>query len=104
MSKTFSAGAHDALRNTQLRRNLHVATTTIRGKRAAVTAERPDWEELRSAGEALKRRVLRHLDHYLLDSSRRSRRRAESCTGLATHRMPTRSWWDSSGEPVPARW
>ena len=66
MSKGFSAGAHEALRNTQLRRNLHVATTTIRGKRAAVTAERPDWEELRAAGEALKRRVLRHLDHYLL--------------------------------------
>ena len=66
MSKAFPAAAHEALRNTQLRRNLHVATTTIRGKRAAVTAERPDWEELRSAGEALKRRVLRHLDHYLL--------------------------------------
>ena len=66
MSKGFSAGAHEALRNTQLRRNLRVATTTIRGKRAAVTAERPDWEELRAAGEALKRRVLRHLDHYLL--------------------------------------
>ena len=31
-----------------------------------LTAERPDWEELRAAGEALKRRVLRHLDHYLL--------------------------------------
>ena len=66
MNKAFPAAAHDALRNTQLRRNLHVATTTIRGKRATVTAERPDWEELRSAGEALKRRVLRHLDHYLL--------------------------------------
>ena len=66
MSKAFSAGAHEALRNAQLRRNLHVATTTIRGKRAAVTAERADWEELRSAGEALKQRVLRHLDHYLL--------------------------------------
>ena len=38
----------------------------VRGKRAVVTAERPDWEELRSAGEALKRCVLRHLDHYLL--------------------------------------
>ena len=67
MSKAaFPAAAHEALRDTQLRRNLHVATTTIRGKRAAVTAERPDWEELRAAGEALKSRVLRHLDHYLL--------------------------------------
>jgi L-lactate dehydrogenase complex protein LldF len=66
MSGAFRAAAHESLRNTQLRRNLYVATTTIRGKRAAVTAERPDWEELRSAGEALKKRVLRHLDHYLL--------------------------------------
>ena len=66
MSEGFPAAAHKALRNTQLRRNLHIATTTIRGKRAAVTAERPDWEELRTAGEALKKRVLRHLDHYLL--------------------------------------
>ena len=50
----------------QLRRNLWVATHTIRAKRAAVVAERPDWEELREAGRALKERVLRHLDDYLL--------------------------------------
>ena len=30
------------------------------------SAERADWEELREAGRALKDRVLRHLDDYLL--------------------------------------
>jgi L-lactate dehydrogenase complex protein LldF len=63
----FPEAAHAALRDVQLRRNLAVATTTIRGKRAAVVEERPDWEELRAAGAAIKRRVARHLDEYLLE-------------------------------------
>ena len=67
MKNGFPEAARLALSDVQLRRNLHVATTTIRGKRAAVIGERPDWEELRSAGEALKKRVLRHLDGYLLE-------------------------------------
>jgi len=62
----FQQGAHAALRNPQLRRNLALATTTIRSKRAAVTGERADWEELRAAGAAIKERVLRHLGHYLV--------------------------------------
>ena len=64
--KGFPQAAHDALANQQLRRNLWVATHTIRAKRAAVVGERADWEELREAGRALKDRVLRHLDDYLL--------------------------------------
>jgi L-lactate dehydrogenase complex protein LldF len=66
MKDGFPAAAHVALGNEQLRRNLWVATHTIRAKRAAAVAERGDWEELRDAGRAIKRRVLRHLDHYLL--------------------------------------
>jgi L-lactate dehydrogenase complex protein LldF len=62
----FPEAAKKALADTQLRTNLARATATIRGKRAAVVAERPDWEELRLAGEALKDQVLRHLDTYLL--------------------------------------
>jgi L-lactate dehydrogenase complex protein LldF len=62
----FPEAARRALADTQLRTNLARATATIRGKRAAVVAERPDWEELRLAGEALKDQVLRHLDTYLL--------------------------------------
>jgi L-lactate dehydrogenase complex protein LldF len=66
VSGGFPAAAREALRDTQLRHNLGVATRTIRGKRAQVVAERPDWEELREAGRALKERVLRHLDEYLV--------------------------------------
>jgi L-lactate dehydrogenase complex protein LldF len=62
----FPTAAHAALQNPQLRRNLAIATRTIQEKRAHVVAERTDWEELRDAGEAIKRRVLRHLDTYLV--------------------------------------
>jgi L-lactate dehydrogenase complex protein LldF len=61
----FPVAARAALANTQLRRNLGKATTTIRAKRAAVVAELPDWEELRAAGQAIKQHTLAHLDSYL---------------------------------------
>ena len=63
---TFEESAKRSLANSQLRRNLGKATRTIREKRAAAVAEMPDWEELREAGRALKSRVMRHLDEYLL--------------------------------------
>lgn len=63
----FPVAAEISLRDTQLRRNLGKATQTIRTKRAVVVNEMPDWEELREAGRALKERVLRHLDSYLLE-------------------------------------
>jgi len=63
----FPVAARKALANTQLRRNLGKATTTIRAKRAAVVAELPDWEELRAAGQAIKAHTMRHLDHYLTE-------------------------------------
>jgi L-lactate dehydrogenase complex protein LldF len=66
VSNGFPEAARRELRNTQLRRNLAVATSTIRERRAQAVGERPDWEALRAAGEAIKRRVLRHLDTYLL--------------------------------------
>jgi len=66
MTTGFPAAARQALQDTQLRRNLGTATRTIREKRARAVAERPDWEALRAAGSAIKRRVLRHLDEYLL--------------------------------------
>ncbi|BCL81246.1 iron-sulfur cluster-binding protein [Ktedonobacteria bacterium brp13] len=62
----FQQKAKEALDNAQLRRNLGKATGTIRNKRAQVVAEVPDWEELREAGRAVKERVLRNLDTYLL--------------------------------------
>jgi L-lactate dehydrogenase complex protein LldF len=61
----FPEAARGELLNLQLRSNLRVATDTIVGKRGRVVAEVPDWEELRVAGEAIKRRTLRHLGGYL---------------------------------------
>lgn len=61
----FPEAARAALADSQLRRNIGKATTTIRAKRAAVVEERADWEGLREAGQALKERTLRHLDRYL---------------------------------------
>ncbi|HEX6460283.1 MAG TPA: LutB/LldF family L-lactate oxidation iron-sulfur protein [Thermoleophilaceae bacterium] len=63
---TFQESAHIALQDTQLRHNIGNATRAIRAKRNHVVAELPDWQELREAGRALKERVLRHLDHYLV--------------------------------------
>src|SRR2546429_4833172 len=67
LEPVFEQNAPKALANTQLRRNMGKATQTIRGKRAAVVAELPDWEALREAGRAIKERTLRHLDQYLVE-------------------------------------
>ncbi len=61
----FPAAARTALADTQLRRNLRMATTTIRAKRAAVVEELPDWEALRDAGAAIKARALATLPEQL---------------------------------------
>ena len=50
----FPKAAAKTLRNTQMRRNLTHATTTIRNKRALRVSETPDWEELRLAGSSIK--------------------------------------------------
>jgi L-lactate dehydrogenase complex protein LldF len=63
----FYRSASQALADTQLRRNLGKATRTIRGKRAVVVDELPDWEELREAGRAIKAHTMRHLERYLLE-------------------------------------
>ena len=64
-TRPFPAAAHDALADTQLRRNLAHATSTIRAKRASVVAEVPDWEELREAGSATKAAALARLPELL---------------------------------------
>ncbi|ADP81917.1 lactate utilization protein B [Pseudofrankia inefficax] len=70
-TQTFPAAARTAVADTQLRRNLGNATSTIRAKRASVVAELPDWGELRAAGAAIKDDVLAHLDRYLLQLEER---------------------------------
>jgi L-lactate dehydrogenase complex protein LldF len=61
----FPKAARVALADSQLRRNLGHATSTIRAKRARAVAEVPDWEALRDAGAEIKDRTLRHLDVWL---------------------------------------
>ena len=61
----FRTAAKSALADSQLRRNLGVATTTIRAKRASVVAELPDWEELRNAGSAIKTDAMSRLPALL---------------------------------------
>ncbi|HWT25909.1 MAG TPA: lactate utilization protein B, partial [Solirubrobacteraceae bacterium] len=65
MTQGFPAAAREALSDTQLRRNLGKATTTIRAKRARVVAELDDWEALRAAGAAIKDRALATLPEQL---------------------------------------
>jgi L-lactate dehydrogenase complex protein LldF len=64
---TFEETAKTYLDDSQLRRNIGYATHTIREKRAKVVDEMSDWEALREAGSAIKKRVMRHLDDYLLE-------------------------------------
>jgi L-lactate dehydrogenase complex protein LldF len=61
----FPAAASVALRDSQLRHNLRVATHAIRDKRARAVAEVADWEQLREAGRQIKERTIRHLDAVL---------------------------------------
>ncbi|HZC41560.1 MAG TPA: LutB/LldF family L-lactate oxidation iron-sulfur protein [Streptosporangiaceae bacterium] len=64
-TQPFEIAARRALGNSQLRRNLAKATSTIRARRAAVVGELPDWEALREAGRAIKAESMAHLDRYL---------------------------------------
>lgn len=66
LNTTFEESAPDYLNDTQLRRNLKHATHSIRTKRASVVGEMTNWEELREAGKAVKEKVMRHLDKYLI--------------------------------------
>jgi L-lactate dehydrogenase complex protein LldF len=65
MKGGFPQAARETLADSQLRRNLGHATSTIRAKRARAVAELPDWEALREAGAEIKERTLRHLDVHL---------------------------------------
>ncbi|MFG3223856.1 LutB/LldF family L-lactate oxidation iron-sulfur protein [Kitasatospora sp. NPDC048194] len=62
----FPEAAREAVGDTRLRANLKRATTVIRDKRLAVASELDDWEQLRTAADAIRTRTLRHLDHHLL--------------------------------------
>ena len=76
----FPEASRVALRDPQLRRNIGHAARAIRAKRAAAVAELDDWQELRDAGEAVKRDVLANLDRHLLDFER-----AAAAAGATVH-------------------
>lgn len=69
-TQSFPDAARQALRDTQMRRNVGHATHTIRMKRLAAVAECSDWEQLREAGSALKRDVLARLPELLEELER----------------------------------
>lgn len=66
----FPEYAARELKNEQLRANLGFATHKIRTKRAAVTSELPDWQDLRTAGSMIKQQVMANLDTYLEEFER----------------------------------
>ena len=61
----FAKNAKKAVDDSQLRANLRKATGAIRGRRAALVDETPDWQQLRHAGAAIKDHTLQNLDAYL---------------------------------------
>ncbi|NUL59541.1 lactate utilization protein [Brevibacterium luteolum] len=61
----FTSGAARDLENETLRGNLNFAMHKIRGKRATVVSEMPDWQQLRAAGSAIKQNVLANLPELL---------------------------------------
>lgn len=61
----FPKYAKEELKNEQLRSNLRFVTHAIRNKRARVTAELPDWQDLRNTGEGVKNYVLANLPELL---------------------------------------
>jgi L-lactate dehydrogenase complex protein LldF len=63
--RSFARAAGPALADPVLRRNLGHATATIRGKRAAVASELPDWEALRDAASGIKDEALARLPELL---------------------------------------
>ncbi len=68
---SFPVAARSALADAQLRHNIGYATETIRGRRASMVAELPDWEQLRRAGEAIKADTMARLPQLLLELEER---------------------------------
>ncbi|BAV87164.1 predicted L-lactate dehydrogenase [Rothia aeria] len=64
-NEPFPEYAKRELKNDQLRNNLRFVTHAIRNKRARVTSELPDWQELRTTGEMVKNYVLFNLPQML---------------------------------------
>ena len=65
-AKPFPILAGRAIEDPQMRKNVRHATDVIQNKRARVVGEMPDWQALRTSGEAIRRHTMANLDAYLL--------------------------------------
>jgi L-lactate dehydrogenase complex protein LldF len=74
----FPQGALPVLRNPQLRKNVAHAIDVIQAKRGKLVAEKTDWQELRTAGSAIRAHALENLDYYLEQFE-------ERCTAAGGH-------------------
>ncbi len=77
-AQSFQKAALPLLEDAQLRKNVRHATDVIQHKRGIVVGETPDWQELRTAGSAIKAHTLRHLDRYLEEFEK-------ACTAAGGH-------------------
>jgi L-lactate dehydrogenase complex protein LldF len=57
--------ARAAMKDVQLRKNVHHATDVIQAKRARVVGEMSDWQQLREAGKQIRQHTMQYLDFYL---------------------------------------
>ncbi len=67
----FPKAVLPVLRNPQLRKNVAHAIDVIQAKRARLVTEKADWQELRSAGAAIRDHALANLGTYLLQFEER---------------------------------
>jgi L-lactate dehydrogenase complex protein LldF len=65
LAPPFPRAALPVLRDSQLRKNVAHAIDVIQSKRGRLVAEKPDWQELRTAAAAIRTHVLENLGFYL---------------------------------------
>ena len=90
----FPKYAKEELKNEQLRANLRFVTHAIRNKRARVTAEVPDWQDLRTPVSPSRTTFWRTCPSCSSSSSVTSPPQAATCTGHVTPPRQTRSPWN----------
>jgi len=80
MKADFSARAHDALNNPQLRANFRRAMDGLMTKRAAQFEDKDNWHALRARGAAIKARALARLPDLLEEFEQKA-----SANGIIVH-------------------
>ena len=72
MSVEFDRKIHDTLADANLQLAIYTATGRLKEKRIEVTADNalPDYQELRTQANALKKHAIDNLDHYLEEFER----------------------------------